>query len=277
MPRGLLQWVTLVLLVNIAHVLSSGQLQPRPQSPKSSVKDNGREGKQIFSSTCAACHGLDGSGGERGPDLAHQRHVQQLSDNDLSRIIQEGIPGTAMPSFRSLGHLRIQAVVRHLRILQGQRDAVQVSGDPKRGKDLFFGKAGCSQCHMVNGEGGFIGSDLSSYASAHSADDIRSAITDPNTNLDPRNRTVIVTTRDGKTQAGLARNEDNFSLQLQTVDGAFHFFTKSALQDIQYQPQSLMPSDYKSKLNRKAVDDIVGYLMSISIRRVDNKAHVEKE
>ena len=48
------------------------------------------------------------------------------------------------------------------------------------------------------------------------------AITDPNRNLDPRRRTVIVTTADGQTLTGIARNEDNFSLQLQTADGTLH-------------------------------------------------------
>ncbi len=168
-----------------------------------------------------------------------------------------------MPSFRSLGASGIQAVVGHLRNLQGRGPAAELPGNPEHGKTLFFGKPACSQCHMVNGEGGFIGSDLSSYASTQSADEIRSVITDPNKNLDPRKRTVIVTTTDGKTQIGIARNEDNFSLQLQTMDGTFHSFTKSDLQNIEHQPRSLMPADYASKLSHEELDDLVSYLMNI--------------
>jgi cytochrome c oxidase cbb3-type subunit III len=73
------------------------------QSSKSSGDGNAAEGKQIFTTTCAACHGLDGGGGERGPDISHRREVQRLSDKALLQIVREGVPGTRMPAFGSLG------------------------------------------------------------------------------------------------------------------------------------------------------------------------------
>jgi putative heme-binding domain-containing protein len=116
---------------------------------------------------------------------------------------------------------------------------------------------------MVNGEGGFLGSDLTSYASRLPADEIRSAIADPNRNLDPRRQTVVVTFADGTTNTGIARNEDNFSLQLQTADGAFHSFVKSDLRSMEHQPRSLMPADYGTSLSPAEIDDIVSYLMKV--------------
>lgn len=214
--------------------------------------------------------------GERGPDISHRREVQRLSDKALLQIVREGVPATGMPAFGSLGAARIQAVVRHLRSLQRPTGAADLSGDSKHGKTLFFGQFGCSQCHMVKGEGGFIGSDLSSYANNNqSAADVRNAITDPNQNLDPRKRTVVVTTVDGKTLTGIARNEDNFSLQLQTADGTLHLLNKSELQSIEHQPRSLMPDDYGSRLSRQELDDLVSYLVSIA--RNTNKPGAEQE
>jgi len=245
------------------------------QSSKSSGDKNITEGKQIFTTTCAACHGLDGGGGERGPDISHRREVQRLSDRALLQIVREGVPGTRMPAFGSLGAASTQSVVRYLRSLQGQTAAATLSGNPDNGKVLFFGKAGCSQCHMANGQGGFMGSDLSSFGSTQSPAEIRSAITDPNRNLDPRKRTVIVTTADGQSLTGMARNEDNFSLQLQTTDGTFHLLNKSELLKIEYQPRSLMPDDYGSRLSSKELDDLVSYLVSIAGNK--DKSEAEKE
>jgi putative heme-binding domain-containing protein len=128
---------------------------------------------------------------------------------------------------------------------------------------------------MAGGEGGFIASDLSSYARTPSADDIRNAITDPNRNLDPRKRTVVVTTADGQTLTGIARNEDNFTLQLQTSDGTLHLLAKTELQSIEYQPRSLMPDDYASRLSRQELDDLVSYLVSIA--RGNGKPQAEPE
>ncbi len=232
----------------------------RPASSSDTVV----EGQRIFVTTCAACHGLDGRGGERGPDLVNRKDVQQMPDDALIRLVQDGKPGTGMPAFRSLSIARTQAVLLHLRSLQGRATAEPLPGDPERGRGLFFGRAECSKCHMAHGEGGFIGSDLSSYARGKSAEDIRSDVTDPDKNLDPRKRAVTVTTMNGRTQTGMARNEDNFSLQLQSLDGAFHLFAKSDLLSVEYQTRSLMPSDYGSTLSHQELDDLVSYLMSIS-------------
>jgi putative heme-binding domain-containing protein len=219
------------------------------------------DGHKMFESVCATCHGLDGRGGERGPNVATRAEVQQLSDADTLRILQAGIPATGMPAFGALGVPKLQAVMAYLRILQGGSKAAFIPGDPQRGKSLFFGKAGCANCHMINGTGGFFGADLSSYGSNVSIEEIRSALTDPNKDLDPRSGTVLVTTREGRQFAGIPRNEDNFSLQLQSLDGAFHLLAKSDLEHLEYQRKSLMPSDYGSVLSAIELDDLVSYLI----------------
>jgi len=114
---------------------------------------------------------------------------------------------------------------------------------------------------MINGSGGFFGADLSSYGSNASMEEIRSAITDPDKDLDPRARTVLVTTREGRQFTGIARNEDNFSLQLQSLDGTFHLLAKSDLEHLEYQPKSLMPSNYGSLLSASELNDLVSYLI----------------
>jgi cytochrome c oxidase cbb3-type subunit 3 len=268
----------LVLVVSIVTLYSParlfGQKAHLPQGQGSTTK---LEGRRVFATSCSACHGLDGRGSERGPDIATRREVQRLADDSLQRIVRDGVTGTGMPSFRSLGSPRIDAVVRYLRTLQGRSATAVLPGDPKLGKILYFGKAECSQCHMMNGDGGFIASDLSSYASSRSPADIRSAITDPNKNIDPKARIIVVTTADGKTQTGIARNEDNFSLQLQTTDGSFHFLTKSEVRSIERQPRSLMPDDYQLRLTSKEIDHLVSFLMTTGRTNSKDTAHAEKQ
>ena len=120
-------------------------------------------GAAIFASNCAGCHGADGRGGEHAPNIATAPEVQHLMDRELAGIIRYGISGAGMPAFSSLKQQEVADVVAYLRILQGRGDIVKLPGDPKQGEALFFGKAQCSDCHMVNGKGGFIGSDLSFY------------------------------------------------------------------------------------------------------------------
>ncbi len=252
---------TLVRLVVLATVYAAALLQARQISVSHDAASI--SGGQTFAAYCASCHGLDGHGGERAPDIAGRRDVHKLSDPALLRIIREGVPGTGMPAFRSLGNSKILAVVQHLRNLQGSGANSLLHGSAQAGKALFFGKAACADCHMVNGAGGYIASDLSGYGRTHSSEEVRGVLTKPNKNLDQRTKTVVATTLDGHTFTGIARNEDNFSLQLQTLDGALHSFEKSNLQSVEHRPESLMPADYGSRLSRQELDDLVSYLMSL--------------
>jgi cytochrome c oxidase cbb3-type subunit III len=219
------------------------------------------EGKKAFESICATCHGLDGRGGERGPDIAQRQEVRRRTHSQLLEILQKGRPAAGMPAFAALGPEKLQGILRFLRSLQGIRAASALPGDPHRGKSLFFGKAGCSQCHMMNGAGGFLGADLSNYGASQSPAEIRNAILNINRDPDPRSRTVVVNLRNGSVLTGLARNEDNFSLQLQSLDGSFHLLNKSDILHQEAQPTTPMPSGYDSLLSPAEVDDLVKYLV----------------
>lgn len=219
-------------------------------------------GRQTFESTCASCHGLDGKGGERGPDIATRAEVVRLSDAQISKILQTGIPQSGMPAFAALGPAKLSATLGHLRLLQGKSAAPALPGSAATGKDLFAGKAGCSECHMVEGLGGFLAPDLSNYGASHSIQDIRDAIVSADKRSGSRKALANVKTKDGQAVSGLVRNEDNFSLQLQTLDGAFHLLNKSDVSEIVLDSKPLMPSDYATKLSGKELDHLVAYLMS---------------
>ncbi len=234
------------------------------QSLKPQSKPASSGGKRLFASSCAACHGLDGKGSERAPNIADGANIRRMSRAQIVDIIQNGIPGTGMPAFHALSAAQMEALIQHLRILGGTSESVQLSGDPAAGRILFTGKAGCSSCHMVSGEGGFIASNLSTYGSGHSLEQIRTAILNPDGSKSRSVRTATITLRTGEQYAGRVRNEDNFSIQLQDVKGAFHLFPRSEVASFEYDAKSMMPSDYASRLSAKELDDIESYLIDVA-------------
>jgi cytochrome c oxidase cbb3-type subunit III len=222
-------------------------------------------GQALYQSNCARCHGLDARGGEHAPDIATAQAVQQLTDGELLRILRDGIPAGGMPAFGS--HFtgeQLSSIASYLRSLQGQRETGPVPGKPEFGENLFFHNAGCSECHMAQGKGGFIASDLSSYAATHSVSEMREAILNPNENLDLRRTVATAITQNGQRYTGIIRNEDNFSLQLESRDGVFHLFDKSALTSITHEKKSLMPADYKARLTPTELDNIISYLVHVA-------------
>jgi putative heme-binding domain-containing protein len=87
---------------------------------------------------------------------------------------------------------------------------------------------------------------------------------------------VTATLRNGSVVEGIVRNEDNFSLQLQSVDGAFHLLQKSDIAQVEPHAEPLMPTDYGSTLSPAQLDDLVGYLMSIA-RQANSRSPADPE
>lgn len=232
------------------------QSLPRTGLPHSS------DGAASFESNCAGCHGSDGAGGERAPDIARSTDVQQLSDGQLAKLITNGISGGGMPAFAPLGVAKISAIVAYLRLLQGGHVVAKLPGNPGAGRALFFGNAGCSVCHMINGKGGFMGADLTLFARDQSVDKLRDIIVDPDLYLSPESRPVTVLTQDGTKVTGLTRMNNNFSIALQTSDGTFHFLSKSCATKISTSFHSFMPSSKVTGLSNDKVNDLISYLIS---------------
>lgn len=227
------------------------------------------EGSRRFMEYCAGCHGADGKGGSKVVSLATTLSVMTRSESELTRIVHDGTT-EGMPPFAQIGDENIRAVVHYLRIIEGKSARTStpteppVTGDVNAGRVLYFGKAQCSTCHMIKGQGGFIASDLTTYGRSRPAAVILQAITTPDTPLVPSSRVVSVLTKTGLKLTGVLRYEDNFSVALQMEDGRYHLLTRSDLTDLHYTDHSLMPRDYGTRLTSKELNDLVSFLIVAS-------------
>lgn len=254
---GSLLGIALVVLVSgLTFSLAQRGSHLKPPS------NSGVVGRNTYNASCAACHGLDGHGSDKAVNIGAGADAQHFSDAQLSGIIANGVSGTGMPAFRNLSAKQVQAVVLYLRSLQGRTEVRTLPGDPKRGKELFFGKGECSTCHTISGEGGFLGPDLSGYAATAVPTAIRDQIIKTQRTPAFSYRPAVLTTADGERLEGLIRNEDNFSVQFQTKDGSFHFFQKSDLRNLERRETSLMPTDYRDRLSSSELGDLVSFLVS---------------
>lgn len=230
------------------------------------------DGKQLYQTHCAACHGQTGEGGS-GPMLATPRLVRVADEASLIRIIKEGIAGTEMPSSRlDAAQIRLLAeFVQELRKLPLEKPV----GDAVRGAKLYAGKGGCMMCHAINGEGSSYGPDLSDIGLRRGAKHLLTSLLDPEADvpksfLQFRPGTAItdnflqirLVTRTGERINGVRVNEDSFSIHVRDASGRVHSFFKSELRELHKDwGKSSMPS-YR-KLTQTDLDDLVAYLLTL--------------
>jgi len=169
----------------------------------------------------------------------------------------------------------IWQVITYLRSIQ--RRAEQPRGNAANGKELFYGNANCSGCHMVEGKGGRLGPDLTTLGGARTADYMVDSVRNPSRSLaqglaeatkefPQEYETVTVVTADGKEITGVTLNEDSFTVQLMDRSERLYSFEKDKLRSFKKSRVSLMPAYDTSLLSDKDLQDIVAYLLSVGAK-----------
>ncbi len=57
---------------------------------------------EIYSTTCSGCHGITADPGAKGPSLFSESFLNSHTDAQIVQAVNDGVPGTAMPSFKTL-------------------------------------------------------------------------------------------------------------------------------------------------------------------------------
>ena len=244
-------------------------------------------GQTLYNQLCQTCHGPAGQGGgDRGPALNTGTFVHGNTDADLFRAIRSGIQGTQMAPFAGLTDTQVSQLVAYIRTLQPAARATAApmpdAGDASAGETLFFGRAGCANCHEINARGGIVGPELSN-AGRLAAAVVRAKIVDPNSPAASTGgrgggrggatpATVAVKTLDGREIRGVRRNEDTFSLQMIDTSGQLQLLDKVKLASVLVEDTSLHPTDYATRLSNADVANLVAYLGTLRGRDMSKTA-----
>jgi putative heme-binding domain-containing protein len=221
-------------------------------------------GQTLFVTVCSGCHGVHGDGG-RGPRLIDASNTRRASNSDLFSWIQKGIPGTDMPPV-ALPDEQIWELAAFVRNLGAPAFEQPLPGDPEAGRELFFGKSGCTQCHMIRGQGGLLGPDLSDAGSWGKQVRLREGILEANLRISEGFTPVVVKLKSGAEISGVAKNSSNYSMQVLDAGGQLHLLRKADLESVVYRAKTWMPDDYAKRLSAGEIDDLVSFLSRQVIR-----------
>ena len=196
-------------------------------------------GKQIYMGSCSGCHGATGEGSQ-GPSLLSGR-ASRLPDRTLLNSIQNGLPGTSMPNF-PMGEEKVLQVAAFVRSLTVPAIAAQVAGDPERGRRAFFGTGRCATCHMILGRGGYPGPDLSNIGAERTAPQLRESVMKPSARIAEGYRSVTALLKSGRTVQGVAKNHNNYSVQILDNSGKLHLLSREEIAKLDLMEASMMPA-----------------------------------
>ena len=252
----------LVSALVISVVAGRASAQPPAEHAGEYAQADIQYGATVYGTQCTQCHGPTGDQ-VAGVDLRSGRFRNAASDDDLRRIVTQGIPGTSMPG-RQLDPPEVTGIVAFIRTMRDFNAGSVTLGDRARGRAKFE-EGKCSTCHLVNGVGSHIGPDLSEIGRSRPAGALQQSLIDPASRMMPINRPVRIVTKEGKTIIGRRLNEDTFTVQLIDDQERLLSLSKADFREYTILKTSTMPS-FKDKFNAQEMADLLAYLVSLKGR-----------
>lgn len=179
----------------------------------------------------------------------HARQIRAFNDEALSRQLVE-----------AWGELRESAADKKQLIEKLKADLqpdVLKKANLSNGRMLFT--AVCGACHMMYGQGGKIGPDLTGSGRAN-LDYLLENIADPSGVVSADYRMSILTLKDGRSLSGVIAERNDRTLTLRTLTEVLTL-DRSDIARTDASPMSMMPEGLLLALHPDQVRDLIAYLM----------------
>jgi putative membrane-bound dehydrogenase-like protein len=151
-------------------------------------------------------------------------------------------------------------------------DLVRGEGDPSRGREVFFRKAqdlqgsaaqACGECHRVQGQGQWIGPDLSTIGTKYGKDELLRSILTPSSAIGYNFRALTVVTSDGRVLTGLPIEELPDRIVLKTATGDRITIPNADIDAKRFSEVSLMPEGLAEGLGERDLVDLLEFLATL--------------
>src|SRR3972149_8660262 len=131
-------------------------------------------------------------------------------------------------------------------------------GDPGHGEEVF--QSACLGCHILKGEGGNVGPDLSNIGTK-GLKYISESILQPSTTFTPGFETYVVIDKGGRKFVGIKTKEDASGVDLILENGEVASIAKGDIKEItQDKNKSIMPEELTEAITVKDYQDVLAFM-----------------
>jgi putative heme-binding domain-containing protein len=181
------------------------------------------------------------------------QQIRNLNDAALTRRL-----GEVWGEVRDTPEAKKQLMAAYKADLTPARIA---AADLPQGRAIFAST--CGACHLLYGEGGTLGPDLTGGERRHDLDSLIAKIVDPSAELPAASRYTIVKLKDGRTVGGIVDNRTAATLTLRTATAPITL-AMSDISSTELSNVSLMPEGLFETMAVEQRRNLVAYLMSKS-------------
>lgn len=148
---------------------------------------------------------------------------------------------------------KLQEIARYKSMIQ-----IEPAGDPFRGRAVFARV--CQQCHVLFGEGGKVGPDITG-SNRGELDYILQNVIDPNAVIPNDYRTSNLETKDDRVITGIVTKQDENAITIVTANETV-LVPRGDVKALQQGEISMMPEGLLQALSSGEVRDLIAYLKS---------------
>ena len=152
------------------------------------------------------------------------------------------------------------------RLCRRSGELIHRYGDAEKGKAVFFraGTNSCAGCHRVQGEGQWVGPDLSTIGIKYGRDELIRSILSPSDSIGYSYRSLVAASADGRVITGLPVEDTPEKLVIKTADGQRVSVDPRLVEDRRTSDVSLMPEGLAQTMTTQEVVDLLSYLTHVA-------------
>lgn len=143
--------------------------------------------------------------------------------------------------------------------------AVKGPGKPDHGKALFADLKGlaCIKCHVVAGQGGAVGPELSGVAAKYPREELIASVLYPSARISSGYEPIVVATADGRVLTGLIKVDNAEGLEIEDAESKRIKIPRADIEDRKASDVSLMPNGIVEGISPQDFADLIAYLETL--------------